>query len=239
MNSRAGRVPAYDAPAIVVGLDCVTGLQTARILSDRGIPVIGLAADRSHFACRTRAVRRVVRTPLAGPELIRTLQRLEGRLSTAAVLVPCTDAAVATLSEHRAELPERYRLLLPAHEVVAELMDKARFKAYAEAHRLAIPRTMTLRARADAERAAAELTFPVALKPGLKSTTWQAHTRAKVFELSDAAALLRRYDECHTWAEELVVQEWVVGGEENLYSCNAYFDADSRPLATFVARKLR
>jgi predicted ATP-grasp superfamily ATP-dependent carboligase len=239
VNSRAGRVPAYDAPAIVIGLDCITGLQTARILSDRGVPVIGLAADRSHFACRSRAVRRVVRTPLAGAELISTLQRLDRRLTTAAVLVPCTDAAVSTLSERRAELPERYRLLLPAREVVAELMDKARFQAYAEAHDLAIPRTITLRERADAERAAAELTFPLALKPALKSATWQAHTRAKVFEVTDAADLLRRYDECHTWADELVAQEWVVGGEEHLYSCNAYFDADARPLATFIARKLR
>ena len=29
--------------AIVIGLDSITGLQTARILSQRGVPVIGIA----------------------------------------------------------------------------------------------------------------------------------------------------------------------------------------------------
>lgn len=239
MNARAGRRSAYDAPAIVIGLDCITGLQTARILADRGIPVVGLAADRSHFACRTRSVRRVIRSPLAGPQLIETLQRLAGKLSGPAVLFPCTDASVATLSQRRGELPDAFRLPLASDAVIAELMDKARFQSYAEAHGLPVPRARTLRTRADAEAAAADLTFPVVLKPGIKSPTWQQHTNAKVFEVADAAELLRRYDACRSWADELVVQEWVVGGEEQLYSCNAYFAADGRPLATFVARKLR
>jgi predicted ATP-grasp superfamily ATP-dependent carboligase len=229
----------YVAPAIVIGLDCITGLQTARILAARGVPVIGLAADRSHFAARTRAARRVIHSRLSGEELITTLQRLATRLHSGAVLFPCTDTAVATLSERRSALPEAYRLLLPDAEIVSRLMNKARFQAHAEAAGLPIPRTLTVRTRADALAAADQLTFPVVLKPGLKSIEWQKHTTAKVFEARDAVELLRRYDECHAWTDELVVQEWIVGGEENLYSCNAYFDADSRPLASFVARKLR
>ena len=39
--------------------------------------------------------------------------------------------------------------------------------------------------------------------------------------------------------ERFVAQEWVPGGADALYSCNAYFGRDSRPLVTFVARKLR
>ena len=31
----------------------------------------------------------------------------------------------------------------------------------------------------------------------------------------------------------------MAGGEDELYSCNAYFDAAGQPLATFVARKVR
>jgi predicted ATP-grasp superfamily ATP-dependent carboligase len=41
------------------------------------------------------------------------------------------------------------------------------------------------------------------------------------------------------WSDVLVAQEWVAGGEDGLYSCNAYFDARGEALATFVARKLR
>ncbi len=238
MSRTAPDEPAHRIPALVIGLDCITGLQTARILAERRVPVVGIASDRSHFACRTRAVRSVVRSQTSGDALVATLARLAERIPDA-VLFPCTDAAVATLSAARSALPPGHRLLLPAAEVVEQLMDKVRFEAYATAHDLPIPASMPLRSRSDAEEAARRLTFPLVLKPGMKSGSWLAHTRAKVFEVADAEELLRRYDECHTWADELIAQEWVVGGEDCLYSCNAYFDAESRPLATFVARKLR
>jgi predicted ATP-grasp superfamily ATP-dependent carboligase len=37
----------------------------------------------------------------------------------------------------------------------------------------------------------------------------------------------------------LIAQEWTPGDESALYSCNCYYGRDGRPLATFVARKLR
>src|SRR3954470_11708418 len=59
--------------AVVVGLDCVTGLQTARILHDRAIPVIGVAGDPAHFACRSRAVGRLVGADVTSEQLISAL----------------------------------------------------------------------------------------------------------------------------------------------------------------------
>ena len=42
--------------AVVVGMDnaTATGLQTARILRARGVPVIGIATDPTHWSYRTR-----------------------------------------------------------------------------------------------------------------------------------------------------------------------------------------
>ena len=34
-----------DPWAVLIGLDCVTGLQTARILSGRGVRVVGIAVE--------------------------------------------------------------------------------------------------------------------------------------------------------------------------------------------------
>ena len=42
-----------------------------------------------------------------------------------------------------------------------------------------------------------------------------------------------------SWAPVLLAQEWVAGGEDGLFSCNAYFDASGSPQVTFVARKVR
>jgi D-aspartate ligase len=45
--------PGSSAPAVLIGLDSMQGLQAARILHSRGVPVIALARDPSNHACRT------------------------------------------------------------------------------------------------------------------------------------------------------------------------------------------
>ncbi len=237
-DRRALLTSATTPPAVVVGLDNITGLQTARILADRGVPVVGVAANRSHFGARTNACAEVIESPLSGAGLISTLQALATRLGRPAVLVPCTDGAVWALSERRDELAS-YHLSLAEHDTVDLLMDKVRFAEHAQAAGLSIPRTEVLRDRTDAVRAAESLTFPAVVKPPVKAPAWLAHTSAKGIQVDDAAELLATYDRVSGWSPVLLAQEWVEGGEDELYSCNAYFDADGEALVTFVARKLR
>jgi D-aspartate ligase len=224
---------------VVVGLDCITGLQTARILSDRGVRVVGVAADRRHLACRTRACEQVVIADTAGEELIAALQQLGAALGTPAVLFPCTDQSVMLLSRHRRALEDAYHVVLPEHDVVERLMDKARFTRYAQEHGLAIPPTRFVSSEADARRAAEELRFPVVVKPALKTSRWQEHKLAKVYRASSPSRLMSLFRELSAWTEELIVQEWIEGADAELFSVNCYFGADAEPLATFVARKLR
>lgn len=235
------RRPEPRAPAVVVGLDCVTGLQTTRLLADRGIPVIAIAANRGHFCVQTRVPRRKVIAPTTGEGLIRALERIGSSLGGdgPAFLLPCTDGAVLTISSARERLEPSFRFVLPPHEVIVRLMDKVAFAEHAQRNGLPIPETVILRTREDAERAARSLEYPVVLKPGLKTQSWLASSRAKVYPTADAGELLEIYDRISGWAPELIAQSWVAGGEDALYSCNAYFDREGRPQATFVARKIR
>ncbi|HET9842187.1 MAG TPA: hypothetical protein VFQ01_09295 [Nocardioides sp.] len=235
-TSTTGRGPA----AVVVGLDNITGLQTARILADRGVRVYGVAANRRHFGARTNACVQVVESPLSGPALVDTLRRLAPRLGPdRAVLLPCTDGAVWALSLQRDQLLDRFRLPLGDHDGVDLLMDKVRFADHAKMEGLAAPRTEVMRSRADAEKAAEVLAWPSVVKPPVKAEAWLAHTSAKGIPVHSPEELLRTYDRVADWAPVLLAQEWVEGPEDGLFSCNAYFDASGTPLVTFVARKLR
>lgn len=232
---RAGARPY----AIVIGLDCFTGLQTARILADRDVPVIGIADNPGHFGCRTNVVEQVWAADTAGEELTQLLVARSAQFHQKPVLVPCTDMSVLRLSRNRDRLRSGYRLALPAPDTVEMLMDKTRFYTYAQQAGLPIPGTFFLHTRADAERAAPALTFPCIIKPPVRTPEWERQTKAKVFKVADAAEFLTTYDMCRTWADTLMVQEWIPGGDANLYSCNCYFDAAGEPLVTFIARKLR
>lgn len=230
--------PARLEPAVVIGLDCITGLQTARILAARGAPVVGVAGDVRHFAARTRVCERVVASPLDDERLVDTLVSLRPQLGGRPVLFPCTDLSVLLVSRHRHRLTG-YRVLLPEHDVVELLMDKMRFLQWASAQGLPVPRTAVLRGRDDALLAADSMPYPCVLKPPVKSPTWLRSTKEKAFLVHDPGELLEVYDRIASWSPVLIAQEWVDGGEDQLYSCNAYFDAAARPLVTFVARKLR
>lgn len=200
---------------------------------------MGLARDAGHPSCRTNACERIVVGPTAGDDLVDTLERLASTFAVPPVLFPCTDLSVLALSEGRARLAGAYRAVLPAPGVIELLLDKGSFHEYAERAGLPVARSLVLTERRDAEAAASLLAFPCALKPTIKTARWQAHTSAKVLMAASPEELLDWYDRARPWCDALVAQEWIEGTDEDQFTCNAYFDAASRPALTFVSQKLR
>lgn len=225
-----------DRTAVVVGLGSIVGLQTARLLRRRGMRVVGVTGDRAHFAARTRAAARVVEADVNGPGLLAALVAL-GVQEPGALLVPCTDHAVALVAENAAVL-SAFRIPLPDAAVVRTLADKASFAEHALAHGLPVPPTAVVRSVADLDAAARTLAFPVVLKPAFKDPRWKRGTHVKVLRLSTAEQLLAVGTPLLAHSDALVVQSFVPGGDEQLLTCNAYF-AGGSALVTFVTRKVR
>ena len=226
--------------AVVIGLDDgLTGIQTARILARRGVPVIAFAGDPRHYCCKTNVCDRIIFARTKDKTLITALVDLGSKLPQKAVLFPCQDVNVLLISQHRDELTQWYNFILPDHEVVEMMMDKAKFYQYALAQGFSVPRTYVLENRQDAGKAAQRLDFPCVLKPSNRSPEWNRHTTIKAFKVKGERELLELYERYHQWADVLIAQEWIEGTDANLYSCNCYFDSASEPVVTFIARKLR
>jgi D-aspartate ligase len=242
MSARSGLHGArIDAPpaAVVIGLDSITGLQSARVLAGHGIPVIGVAQDARHPSCRTNTCRRILYTRTSGDDLVAALEQLGQTLTPRAVLFPCTDLSVLALSQARETLGALYHMALPPPGVLERLLDKATFHAYAVDAGLPVAGSQVVRHRDDLEVAIGTLRFPCVLKPAVKTPEWLRQTSAKVFRADDGEALRRAYERCAAWSEQFIVQEWIDGVDTAHVTCNAYFGADSTPLVTFVSQKLR
>ncbi len=229
----------HSVPAIVIGLDTLPGLQTARILAGHGIPVIAIASDPGHHCCRTRVCDAIHFANARSDEFLDKLVEIRNDLQERPVLVPCLDSAVLSISRHREHLEHDFRVVLPPAEVVELLTDKARFYTFAQDNGFAIPRTWILRQRSEVIAAVSDCRFPAVIKPCLRLPEWDRHTIFKAFKVHDADEALARYDECQDWADALILQQWIEGGDDSLYSCNTYFDSNSQPRASFVARKIR
>ncbi|HLE63575.1 MAG TPA: hypothetical protein VI750_10560 [Pyrinomonadaceae bacterium] len=235
-----GKAQSADQPyAIVIGLDSVTGLQTARILVRHGVPVIAIARDPAHDFCRTNVCEKILFADTTNGDFISALLALGPELRQKAVLFPCSDASVLLISRRRNELGKWYHVVLPEPEIVEMLMDKISFYDYAREAGLPIPRTFIVANKLEVEQAAEELSFPCILKPPLRTAAWEKQAGAKVVKIWSAEDLFSVYERCAPVSGALMLQEWIEGTDAELYSCNCYFNADSKPLVTFVSKKLR
>ncbi len=226
--------------AIVIGLDHINGIQTARILARHNVPIIAVASDPDHHCCRTNVCERIIFADKTTEDLIEALEELGPTMGQKAVLFPCEDTSVLLVSRHRQRLQSWYHIVLPEPDVVETLMNKVQLYKYADANGFPIPATRFVRTRDDAESAAEDLTFPLAVKPPISAIPeWEENSQVKAYKVATPADFLALYEQACSWADELIVQEWVEGTDDNLFSCNCYLDGDSEPVATFVARKLR
>ena len=215
------------------------GIQTARILAGHGIPVIGIARDPDHHCCRTNTCQDILIADTQTEEFLDVLLDLATRLDRKAVLYPCHDGTVRVVSEHRGRLQENFHIALADSDIIEMLTDKVGFYTYAQQHGFPIAQTIILRTQADANLAAEKMTFPGVLKPSVRSSEWDQNTMSKAYRVENADEFLALFERCKGWADVLILQEWLEGGDDTLYSCNCYFDANSEPLCTFVARKIR
>ena len=227
-----------DPAAVVIGLDTIVGLQTARVLADRGVSVIGVADDARSYCARTRAAGRVIEAPTAGDDLVDTLQDLISGLDRPPVLFPCRDPSVLTVSAHR-DLLRPACVLLPEHAVLESLSDKTRFADHARRAGLRVPGTWVVDDDASLADAAEAVVYPAVLKPSFRDDRWQDSGRAKGYVVDDPAALRRAHGGARGGADRFVVQEWIPGPRTAQFTCNALFGSDGAVRGTFVSRKVR
>ena len=232
-------------PAVLIGADSATGLQVARLLAARGVPVIGAVRDARHWACRSRALRRVVELGphQAGPEpegLVLALCN-EALFPPGCVLLPCTDQAVLALAAADASvLADRHRLSQPAPGSVMALADKASFALVAERCGVATPRAALVDGGTDLGPTLAPLRLPWVVKPPVKSARWLARAPHKALKIEagpgDPVAAVAT---ALGWADQLLVQEWIEGPDTALVTCNVYVTPDGRADGAVVSAKLR
>lgn len=224
-------------PAVIAGIDSMQGLQAARILAARGVKVYATAKHSGHHSTRTRSVHRVL-VATSDDQLVSELIKLGDEIGPAA-LFPCTDGLVRLVSKHRDALSRHFRFVLPSHDIVEVLLDKDRFYAHAARAGFPVPWSKTVADAAEFESAVAQATYPCVLKPPYRSAIWSANTVDKGFLATGPEELRAHYERCREWSDQLIVQQWVPGGPDALFSCNLYVTRSGEVAVTFVARKLR
>lgn len=208
-----------------------------RSLGGRGWTVIAGDADRHSIGFRSRHVakRFVYPSPADAPgEFTHSVIEAASRWRID-LIIPVTDAVILPLSAERARLEGVSQVAMPDPEALRVVTDKRRTLELAEHLGVPTPRSVLVDSPEAARSAAAELGWPVVLKPK-SSRIYHSHRSIESFEVAyanspeEVTARLEASEGRH----EILVQEYC-GGE----GCGVgLLLHEGRPLAAFQHRRL-
>lgn len=227
--------------AVVLGMS-ETGLGTIRLLGRRGVCCWGVDAPLDLPGFRSRYCARRIHVPgqLEAAELAAILRHAGIGTGERPVVIPTADHFVKLLSDARDALTDRFDMALPPRAVVDDLLDKRRFADLAARVGLRVPRTAHLPELAAIEEVARSVGFPVVVKPRLPADRDRtSFPKAVVLRSEQDARDLAKAWRSARAVPDLVVQEYVPGGDRSHVSVAAALDASSRPVALFVSKKRR
>lgn len=161
------------------------------------------------------------------------------QIGSRAILIPTSDALSVFVAEYADELSERYIFPRNNPQLIKDLMSKEGMYGLATTHGVPTAQTAFPRTLEDVYAAAEMIAFPVMLK-GIYGDRLQVRTGTKMVIVSSKDELIKQYkkleDPTHP---NLMLQEYIPGGDDQIYIFNGYFNERSACLAGFTGHKIR
>ncbi len=236
-------------PAVVLSCEGAPegDLNVVRSLGEQGVPVLVISEYAAPPSAASRYCNEFLHVPdfTAEPHLLlAALKQISTRYGTAPVVFPSADPDLKALNQLQALSPDSTRFALASPTMVDALMDKLRFNEVAVRFQLPIPRAYAASNLAQVQTLADDVDYPLIVKPSFP-VAWQHPdiapdiSRAKAILVNDAAELMRVCRSVEPHGLNLIIQEYVPGGDEEHFDVHAYVDRNGVALATYSGRKWR
>lgn len=223
---------------VVTGGD-FQGLAVLRTFARKGIPTILLDSEIS-ISIFSRYRERFRRSPKPSDEnayLDFLLNIADKAHLDGWCIFPNNDETVWLLSRHKNELERHYRIPTPGWQVIGKILQKKETYAAAESCGIPIPKIYWHRNLE--ELLEQPLSFPLVIKPSVRHHFYEK-ARRKAYLVHNRKELLERHEMVSKIinASEIVVQDFIPGGPQNLYSYCPFFSA-GKVVAGIAARRSR
>ena len=224
--------------AVVIGGD-FQGLGVIRSLAEKEVPVFLVEHERC-IGRYSRYVKRRARnysllSEKVFADYLISLAKKESLKDW--VLFPNNDECVKLLSLYKEPLSEWFRVAVPDWEVTEKFYYKRSSYEFAKKNNIPIPISYSGANLEDFLKQ--DLNYPVILKPTCKEI-YYPDAKKKAVRADDEKMFKHEFDEMQKFIDpsEIVVQEMIEGGPQNLYSFATLFDGE-KIIAGISANRLR
>ena len=230
-----------DTPVVV--LNCqIAALAIMRSLGPLGVRVHGVSGPGPAPATHSRYCwdRTVLPFDEGRPQsYVEGLLRVAKAIGQRAILIPTSDETAQFVADHAATLRPYYLFQDNDATTVRALASKREMFELAQAHGVPTPVTRFPQTISDVSAYAEHGPFPVMLK-GIFGNRLAARVRKKMVIVHSASALLEAYQRMEDPEHpNLMIQEYIPGGDDQVYIFNGYFNRQSECLVGFTGYKVR
>jgi D-aspartate ligase len=229
-------------PALVLKLFHQCGLGVARSLGRLGIPVYGVHDDLRGPVPSSRYLRHTFEWDLdrEPPERsVEYLCELAGRLGDRPLLIATDDVTSLLVDDHAERLGDHYTFAGQPPGLARELASKKGMFLLCRKHGVPTPDAYFPESRDEVVEFSGRTEFPVVLK-GIDPGRMTVGGGPRVAIANDAGKLLALHDELEDpAAPNLMLQEYIPGGEDSVWMFNGYFDGTSECKVAFSGKKIR
>ena len=213
-----------------------------RSLGPLGVPIYGVADTESAPAMHSRYCRKRFVLPFheENPEpYLRGLLDIGRQLGRRAILIATSDETTQFIADNAGALGEYYMFQENSPETIRRLASKREMFQLATSWGVPTPDTRFPQRLEDVVAYADDGAFPVMLK-GIYGNRLQLRTRRKMQVVHSRNELIDAYREMEDPASpNLMIQELIPGGDDQVYIFNGYFNRESECLAGFTGFKVR
>ena len=232
---RSGR---HAIPAIVMSL-CINGMGVARALGSNGVKVIGINDGRSLPGLNSRYVNDIWFCDGGDEALVDLLIKRGKSFSERPVIFPITDTGVRCIAKRMDEVTRYYRIGLPELALVESTMSKRGIAEWMEKLRLPAPQTTFIKDSGKIDNVARTMKYPCIIKPDFRTTEFAKAAGKKAHRAENAQDLTNFYLSFSHVDPRAIIQQWIPGGDGDVFFCLQYYDSKSIPLVSFTGKKIR
>ena len=211
----------YEGQVLINGADTITGYNAARALYNSGLVVYGHAESGNSLYVKSKLWEKVYISEFNCESLKTISEEIQSENNARGmrpVLLLSQDSAVEYVSEHHDDLTPYYAFLLPEYKIVNKLLDKTLFHSWAEDNDVLVPKSRIVNNNDDLELALEHLTYPVVLKPLVRTEKWDSRfSNDKLIYITDETHINAIPADIFSLSDSYILQEWIPGGDENVY----------------------
>lgn len=229
-------------PVVILGANTHGSLGMMRSLGRLGVPVHAVYSPPRGPASFSAYCKSAVGWDFAHShpdETIAYLLEIAQWIGKRSILIPTWDEMAVFTAEHYGRLKAGFIYPQQAANLARSLCDKKEMAVLARRFAVPTPRLEFPRSLEDIRRYCETGSFPVMLK-GVDGNKLKERTGKKMVVAHTTRQLHDAYVELEDPREpNLMLQEYIPGGDDSVWMFNGYFNEQSECLAGFTGRKLR